>query len=208
MKWQPTPAFLPGEFHGQRSLAGYSPWTSKELDTTERLTPYKGKCDYQWLQRCPEILSLWSCAEAADFINCLFWESYIITQLPWTICFQNSLENDSLRSPIAVIFPFFCHLRRGEEAFKIAFLQFHHYHSGHETGYSHSQWYGKTGFLWYLFYNLKPSSFCHLGADDWWRKISCAISWSDWEYWVLLQYWTVSAVKCRKWALVMYFSVI
>jgi len=24
--WQPTPIFLPGEFHGQRSLAGYSPW--------------------------------------------------------------------------------------------------------------------------------------------------------------------------------------
>ena len=24
-KWQPTPALLPGEFHGQRSLAGYSP---------------------------------------------------------------------------------------------------------------------------------------------------------------------------------------
>jgi len=23
--WQPTPVFLPGEFHGQRSLAGYSP---------------------------------------------------------------------------------------------------------------------------------------------------------------------------------------
>ena len=30
--------FLPGEFHGQRSLAGYSPWSRKELDTTERLT--------------------------------------------------------------------------------------------------------------------------------------------------------------------------
>ena len=27
--------FLPGEFHGQRSLAGYSPWGRKELDTTE-----------------------------------------------------------------------------------------------------------------------------------------------------------------------------
>ena len=26
MEWQPTPVFLPGEFHGQRSLAGYSPW--------------------------------------------------------------------------------------------------------------------------------------------------------------------------------------
>ena len=25
-KWQPTPVFLLGEFHGQRSLAGYSPW--------------------------------------------------------------------------------------------------------------------------------------------------------------------------------------
>ena len=28
----PTPVFLPGEFHGQRSLAGYSPWRHKELD--------------------------------------------------------------------------------------------------------------------------------------------------------------------------------
>ena len=36
--WQPTPVFLPEEFHGQRSLAGYSPWGHKELDTTERLS--------------------------------------------------------------------------------------------------------------------------------------------------------------------------
>ena len=28
-KWQPTPVFLPGQFHGQRSLAGYSPWVAK-----------------------------------------------------------------------------------------------------------------------------------------------------------------------------------
>ena len=34
----PTPVFLPGEVHGQRSLAGYSPWGCKELDMTERLT--------------------------------------------------------------------------------------------------------------------------------------------------------------------------
>ena len=32
-KWQPTPIFLPGKSHGQRSLAGYSPWVAKELDT-------------------------------------------------------------------------------------------------------------------------------------------------------------------------------
>ena len=34
-KWQPTPALLPGKFHGQRSLVGYSPWGCKELDMTE-----------------------------------------------------------------------------------------------------------------------------------------------------------------------------
>ena len=36
--WQPTPVFLPGESHGQRSLVGYSPRGCKELDTTERLS--------------------------------------------------------------------------------------------------------------------------------------------------------------------------
>ena len=34
-KWQPTPVFLPGKFHGGRSLADYSPWGCKESDTTE-----------------------------------------------------------------------------------------------------------------------------------------------------------------------------
>ena len=37
-EWLPTPVFFPGEFHGQRSLAGYSPWGHKELDMTEWLT--------------------------------------------------------------------------------------------------------------------------------------------------------------------------
>ena len=36
-KWQPTPVFLLGESHGQRSLVGYSPQGHKESDTTERL---------------------------------------------------------------------------------------------------------------------------------------------------------------------------
>ena len=34
-KWQPIPVFLPGKFHGQKSLVGYSPWGHKDLDTTE-----------------------------------------------------------------------------------------------------------------------------------------------------------------------------
>ena len=33
--WQPTPLFLPGESHGQRSLVGYSLWGHRESDTTE-----------------------------------------------------------------------------------------------------------------------------------------------------------------------------
>ena len=34
----PIPVFFPEEFHGQRSLAGYSPWGRKESDMTELLT--------------------------------------------------------------------------------------------------------------------------------------------------------------------------
>ena len=64
-KWQPTPIFLPGELHGQRSLAGYSPWGRKESDSIERLihtlslslsagtmigflllSPWQGNCDW------------------------------------------------------------------------------------------------------------------------------------------------------------------
>ena len=37
--WQPSPVFLPGESHGQRSLAGCSPWGSKESDMTDRVIP-------------------------------------------------------------------------------------------------------------------------------------------------------------------------
>ena len=36
-KWQPTPVFLPGKSHGQRSLTGYSPWGHKVSDTSELL---------------------------------------------------------------------------------------------------------------------------------------------------------------------------
>ena len=36
--WQPTPVFLPGEFHGQRSLAGCSPWGRQESNTTKHST--------------------------------------------------------------------------------------------------------------------------------------------------------------------------
>ena len=37
-KWQPMSVFLPGKYHGQRSLVGCSPWGCKESETTERLS--------------------------------------------------------------------------------------------------------------------------------------------------------------------------
>ena len=45
-KWQPAPIFLPGKFHGQRSLAGYSPWGHKEADTTDWVNARADK--YKW----------------------------------------------------------------------------------------------------------------------------------------------------------------
>ena len=41
--WQPTPVFLPGESHRQRSLAGHSPYGRKESDITEVTEPIGDK---------------------------------------------------------------------------------------------------------------------------------------------------------------------
>ena len=39
-KWQPTPVFLPGKSHGERSLVGYSPQGCKESETTKHTHTY------------------------------------------------------------------------------------------------------------------------------------------------------------------------
>ena len=46
--WQPTPLFLPGESHGQTSLAGYSPMSRKESDRTEVTWPAQAFCLISW----------------------------------------------------------------------------------------------------------------------------------------------------------------
>ena len=46
-KWKPTPVFLPGKFHGQGSLEGYSSWGHKELDKTEQLSTLA--CVYRYI---------------------------------------------------------------------------------------------------------------------------------------------------------------
>ena len=61
-KWQPIPVFLPGEFHGQRSLVGYSPWCHKELDMTEWLsthTQYIRQLNVVQFSRSAVFDSLW-----------------------------------------------------------------------------------------------------------------------------------------------------
>ena len=63
-EWLSTPVFLPGKSYGQRSLAGYSPWCHKELDTTEWLTyitchsSKQGCHSHQRLQ--PSYMSWWA----------------------------------------------------------------------------------------------------------------------------------------------------
>ena len=56
-EWLPSPVVLPGEFHGQRSLAGYSLWGHKESDITEQSIIKLIKHDYVELSKVldPEI---------------------------------------------------------------------------------------------------------------------------------------------------------
>ena len=46
-KWQPTPVFVPGESHGQKSLAGYSPWGRKS-QTQLRIRTYQCTLIFSW----------------------------------------------------------------------------------------------------------------------------------------------------------------
>ena len=56
-EWLPTPVFMPGEFHGQRSLLGYSPQGHKESDTPEQILniPLTGQHSDNTVP-CPELL--------------------------------------------------------------------------------------------------------------------------------------------------------
>ena len=52
-EWLPTPVFLPGEFHGQRSLVGYNLWGCRESDTIEQLIHFT----FPFIMR-PELFSI------------------------------------------------------------------------------------------------------------------------------------------------------
>ena len=62
-EWQHTPGFLPGEFHGQRSLAGYSPRGHKELDMAEQLSLTHSQV------QCVNLLHLYKAVTHSDSTN-------------------------------------------------------------------------------------------------------------------------------------------
>ena len=66
-EWQPTPVFLPREFHGQRSLVGYSPWGHKESDTLSKL-----KCSHY---SCSIDLTVHGFT--VGFVQCLLFSRFI-----------------------------------------------------------------------------------------------------------------------------------
>ena len=91
-KWQPTPVLLPGEFHGQRSMAGYSSWGREESDMTEQLALYEETvlCSraHQGLQRSKEI------SEHSNVIPYRFFcHGFIIYNIVWTRCYIVYVRN-------------------------------------------------------------------------------------------------------------------
>ena len=58
---QPTLVFLPGESHGQRSLAGYSPCGHKESDTTKRLNTHTEISNVHFSARPTELSFIFPC---------------------------------------------------------------------------------------------------------------------------------------------------
>ena len=64
--WQPTPVFLPGESHGQRSLVGYSLRGCKELDTTKG-TQHTART--AWWKARPLLLH-WDPASGRQAVSC------------------------------------------------------------------------------------------------------------------------------------------
>ena len=69
-KWQPTSVFLPGKSHGQRSLAGYSPWGPKKSWTwfsNQTITNYRYWCKMiSWYQR--EYIYIYSFLYVQNFL--------------------------------------------------------------------------------------------------------------------------------------------
>ena len=84
MKWQPTPVFLPGKSHGQRSLEGSSPWGRKESDTTETHTQcIYGYVNSQIIIQFKVSLSFGKCQELRVYNAMATHSSTLAWKIPW-----------------------------------------------------------------------------------------------------------------------------
>ena len=93
--WLPTPVFLPGEFHGQRSMAGYNPWGFKELGMTEQLTVSPHQHFHK--QRCGTLTRKRNTPFWQDFLS---WHVYY-GLLPWrNILRQYKIHSEDFKCAI------------------------------------------------------------------------------------------------------------
>ena len=122
-KWQPAPVFLPGKFHGQKSLADYSPWGLKDSDMTEWLSTAQHLYNpiFHWPQRIlsigiwpkpnlSEYLCLWQSMVLADSLITLVHMSLNV-RWPCSLCIIFELNDLITRfqqaPPTGHIYPFF-----------------------------------------------------------------------------------------------------
>ena len=76
-----TPVFLPGEFHGQKNLAGYSPWGHKESGMTEQLTLSSSSHTVLYFPN----LNTWTCFFHSQKNRNLIFFNVLMTKGKWTI---------------------------------------------------------------------------------------------------------------------------
>ena len=88
-KWQPTPVFLPGKFHGQRSLVDYRLWDYKESGMTDRLST-------AWFRTFEYFLQMIHVSPCVLLFKTLFWKKH--SMLRWGITSKENADA-SLREP-------------------------------------------------------------------------------------------------------------
>ena len=90
--WEPAPVLLPGEFQGQRSLEGYSPWGCKKSDTTD-VTQHAQSLDNKPRPGKVKLKSIFYFFRRA---GCDYHQCYISCQV--------TLENDQIIMGVANVF--------------------------------------------------------------------------------------------------------
>ena len=113
-EWQPTTVFLPGEFHNQKSMAGYNLWNCKESDMTEGPTP-----DSQYAHASADnpFINLYTMT-CYKYVIFSFWNSQIrsVAQSCLTLC--DSMNRSTPGLPVHYQLPEFTqtHVHRVSDA--------------------------------------------------------------------------------------------